>query len=175
MDTDCKNRLHYEMVYILLITVFIIGLAGLAAELSRIFALTGFMVVLAATIPIWKMELSRKVVYLHNLLNVLCALLLARLLEAYTLDTLNTLISAVIGVVAMDVFSFTQRGRFTLNAKLISSTSTLARLSICLPVPGKRGLIPIIGVGDLVFYSVLMMVALKSVGADSRLLVVLPF
>ncbi|WP_438493602.1 hypothetical protein [Paenibacillus sp. IHBB 3054] len=174
MEDAVKNRMHWELTYIFFLTALLTTLAGIVRELPHAIAIAGFTAAFAANIWIWKKSISRTVIYLHNGLNIVCALFLAYMLSAYVFVSESAIIGAALGVVVMDVFSFTKRGRFTLNAKLMGQNNTAVRLSICLPVSGKRGLIPVIGVGDLVFYSMLTMVALKSDSEFGLLFAVLP-
>jgi hypothetical protein len=99
------------------------------------------------------------------MLNLFGAVMLGCILSFIVSKDL--MIGIICGAVIMDVLSFTKYGKNTLNAKLSQQTYTLARLSICLPVVKKQGLQPIIGVGDLVFYSLLMTFAIKAtLGSD---------
>ncbi|OMF27776.1 hypothetical protein [Paenibacillus sp. FSL H8-0259] len=174
MDVPVKNRMHWELTYIFLLTGLIILLAAAVRGCSEQMAVAGFAAALALNCWVWKQTVSRTVVYLHNGLNIICAVLLAYLLSAYVFVSDSTVIGAAFGVVVMDVFSFTKRGGFTLNARLMERKNTAVRLSVCLPVPGKRGLIPVIGTGDLVFYSLLTIVPLQSVNRAGPLIAVLP-
>lgn len=174
MDAPVKYRMHWELTYIFLLTGLIVLLAAAVVECSQWIAASGFAAAFLLNVWVWKQPVSRKVIYLHNGLNIICALLLASLLFANVFVTESMVIGAALGVVVMDVFSFTKRGRFTLNARLMGQTHKVVRLSVCLPVPGKRGLIPIIGVGDLVYFSMLTMFALRWVHPASLLFAVLP-
>jgi hypothetical protein len=164
----------WELTYIFLLTGLIVLLAAVVVECSQWIAASGFAAAFLLDVWVWKQPVSRKVIYLHNGLNIICALLLANMLSSYVFVTESMVIGAALGVVVMDVFSFTKRGRFTLNARLMEHTNTAVRLSVCLPVPGKRGLIPVIGTGDLVFYSLLTIVPLQSVNRAGPLFAVLP-
>ena len=164
MDAANRNRMHWELSYILILTALMMALAAWVRWLPVQLVFAVLAAALAANIGIWKRRISRTVIYLHNGLNMISAPALAYLLSSSIFAVESTVICAVVGIVAMDLISFTKKGRFTLNAKLMAQYTTAARLSICLPVPGKRGLTPVIGAGDLVFYAVLTMVSLRSAG-----------
>jgi hypothetical protein len=115
-------------------------------------------------IIVWKKALSKKLLYFNNLLLLLFPACLAYFAVSYVIHSTDIIIGLVAGVAVMDVYSFTKRGKNTLNAKACGNMNTLARLSVCLPVPKKPGLQPIIGVGDLTYYSLIMMYFVKSDG-----------
>jgi hypothetical protein len=115
--------------------------------------------------------MSKKVLYQLNVLNLFGAAMLGSVLSFIV--SKDTMIGIIYGAVIMDVLSFTRYGKNTLNAKLSERTYTLTRLSICLPVLKKQGLHPIIGVGDLVFYSLLMAFAIKATLGSGWLVAIL--
>jgi hypothetical protein len=119
---------------------------------------------MASSILLWSRKLSKKTLYLNNILNILAANLIAYFLIGYLMKSQDTITGLIIGVVGMDVFSFTKRGKNTLNAKLAGNINTLARLSICLPIPGHPGLQQIIGIGDLLYYSIITMYYINAYG-----------
>lgn len=134
------------------------------AAISVIFIL--FITELVGIIILWTKALSKKLLYVLNVLNCLAAVSLADLLVGTLIREVETFVVVIIVIAVIDVFSFTRAGRKTPNAILISKSNTVARLSICLPVPGKPGLQPIIGVGDLYFYAVITIFSLQHFGTD---------
>jgi len=126
-----------------------------------------FIVNLAGVVVLWTRPLSRNLLYLLNVLNCLASVSFACLLVTVFIKSVDSFLTMMIIIVVMDVFSFTKKGKKTPNARLINQSNTLARLSICLPVPGKPGLQPIIGVGDLYFYSVISVFLLHFFGANN--------
>lgn len=160
MSENQNGSLPWGYLYILVITLVTCILSFLSSRLQVKTALAAFLIVLIFIIPLWKKQLSKKTLYLLDILNLSAALLIGRLITYY--DSADTIIGIICGVSVIDVISFTKAGKNTLNAKLVGKTNTLARLSICLPIPKKEGLYPIIGIGDLVYYSVIIMYSVKS-------------
>jgi hypothetical protein len=124
---------------------------------------------------LWTKKLSKKTLYFLDILNLLETNLIGYLIIFFVSTSADTMIGILCGVIIADVFSFTKSGKNTPNAKVIGNVNTLARLSICLPVPKKQGLSPIIGVGDLIYYSMIITHSIKyqgiSVGYISFLLI----
>lgn len=123
-----------------------------------------FFVDMIVIIVLWMRPLSRKLLYVLNVLNMLGAGSLAYLLMMLLGDSVESFVTMITIIVVMDVFSFTKKGKVTPNARLMNHNNALARLCICLPVPQKPGLQPIIGVGDLYFYSAIIIFSLRSFG-----------
>lgn len=165
--TAQKIKLHWELAYMLILTALILALAASIKTIPALFAGIGFISSLAGSFLAWRRKLSARVLYLQNLLHIIFALSLAFLLSRFVLVSTDRIIGAISGVILMDLFSFTRRGRGTLNAKLMSKNTTAARLSFCLPVPQKQGLSAIIGVGDLTFYALMMLLAMKADGMSA--------
>jgi hypothetical protein len=162
MQEDQNKNFLWEYLFIWVVTLVSSIISFLCYNLKVEIMFVTFLVILICVIPLWKKQLSKKILYLLDMLNLLGAIVLGYLITLLFADSTGSMIGFVCGVAIMDVFSFTKAGKNTLNAKLANQTNTLARLSICLPIPKKQGLQPIIGVGDLVYYSLLMMYSLKS-------------
>lgn len=160
------KELTWEYGYMLIVTAISCILAFLLNKmiLPTIFIL--LIVDLAGIVVLWIKPLSRKLLYLLNVLNCLASVSFAYLLVTVFIKSVDSFFTVVIIIVVMDVFSFTKAGKKTPNAKLMNKNNTLARLSICLPVPGKLGLQPIIGVGDLYFYSAITVFSLHIFSAN---------
>jgi len=166
MSKIVPKELTWEYGYMLIMTAISCILAFLLNKmiLPTIFIL--LIVNLAGIVVLWIKPLSRKLLYLLNVLNCLASVSFAYLLVTVFIKSVDNFFSVVIIIVVMDVFSFTKAGKNTPNARLINKNNTLARLSICLPVPGKLGLQPIIGVGDLYFYSAISVFSLHIFSAN---------
>ena len=166
MSKIVQKELTWEYGYMLVMTAISCILAFLLNKmiLPTIFIL--LIVDLAGIVVLWIKPLSRKLLYLLNVLNCLASVSFAYLLITVFIKSVDSFFSVVIIIVVMDVFSFTKAGKNTPNARLINKNNTLARLSICLPVPGKLGLQPIIGVGDLYFYSAISVFSLHIFSAN---------
>lgn len=121
---------------------------------------------LVGIVVLWFRPLTKKLLYALNVLNSLGAASLAYFIATILIKSVDSFFAMVTIIVVMDVFSFTKAGKKTSNAKLINNNNTLARLSICLPVVGKPGLQPIIGVGDLYFYSAIILFSLHNFGVS---------
>lgn len=162
-----KQCTYFSVEYSLIIVITLITCAltfisyRILAEVMLIILVFG----MAALVFLWRRKLTRNSLYLNNILNLFVADIAAYFLIRYVAISIDTLIGFIAGVAAIDVLSFTKHGKNTPNAKLMSNINTIARLSICLPVPGKPGLQPIIGVGDLLYYSVITMYYVQTGGA----------
>ena len=167
MNESKKINLYWEYLYMLVLTAIICLLPLLYYQAPVSVMLITLLLALIIIIIIWRRSLSKRLLYFLDLLNIFVAGSLAFLVMLILRNTPNTIITLITFIVLYDVYSFTKRGKHTLNAKLISQASTLVRLSICLPVPGKPGLQPIIGIGDLYFYSVMALFALDTYGTMS--------
>lgn len=141
----------------LVITAVICIMAALLNSVTLNAVIVVFFIDLVLIILIWAKPLSKKSLYLLNILNLLGAACLAYLIINKVIKSTDSFIAMIIIIAVMDVFSFTRKGRKTPNARLMNNTNALARLCICLPVTGKPGLQPIIGVGDLYFYSAILL------------------
>ncbi|MFA9465606.1 MAG: hypothetical protein ACERKN_15080 [Velocimicrobium sp.] len=166
MSKIVPKELTWEYGYVLVMTAISCLLAFLLNKmiLPAVFIL--FIVDLAGIVVLWIKPLSRKLLYLLNVLNCLASVSFAYLLVTAFIKSVDSFFTVVIIIVVMDVLSFTKAGKHTPNARLINKNNTLARLSICLPVPGKPGLQPIIGVGDLYFYSAISVFSLHIFSAN---------
>ena len=160
MSKIVQKELTWEYCYMLGMTVISCILAFLLNKmiLPAVFIL--FVLNLAGIAVLWMKVLNRKLLYTLNVLNCLASVSFAYLLVTVFIKSVDGIFTVVIIIVVMDVFSFTKAGKHTPNARLINKNNTLARLSICLPVPGKPGLQPIIGVGDLYFYGAIFVFSL---------------
>ena len=173
MKENKKTNLFWEYLYMLLITATISLLPLLYYQALVPVMLLILLSTLALIIVIWRKPMSKSLLYLLNLLNVIAVGSFAFFILLILRNTPESIISLIIVIVLLDVYSFTKRGKNTLNAKLIAQPTALARLSFCLPVPGKPGLQPIIGVGDLYFYSVMALFALDTYNILSYFIVVI--
>ncbi|HEX3078363.1 MAG TPA: hypothetical protein VHQ24_16015 [Lachnospiraceae bacterium] len=99
---------------------------------------------------------------MNNIINLFAPNVIAYFILFYIAKSKEFIFGYIVAVAAMDVFSFTKAGKQSLNRKLIGNTNSLARLSICLPVPRKPGLQPIIGVGDILYYTIITMFCIYS-------------
>lgn len=151
------KRKYYFLVYIfiLAITLIVIALSFISYKIPVLPMLILLALVIAGICFVWVSKLSKKNLYLNNILLLLAANILAYILINYVIKYTDTVNGIIIGVAVTDVFSFSKRGKHTLNAKLSGNINTLARLSVCLPLPKIPGLQPIIGVGDLLYYSII--------------------
>ena len=166
MSKIVQKNLTWEYIYILGMSAIGCMLAFLLNKINLPVILILFIVDLAGIVVLWTRPLSRNLLYLLNVLNCLASVSFACLLVTVFIKSVDSFLTMMIIIVVMDVFSFTKKGEKTPNARLINQSNTLARLSICLPVPGKPGLQPIIGVGDLYFYSVISVFLLRFFGAN---------
>lgn len=164
MSKIVLNELTWEYGYMLGMTALSCILAFLINKMSLSVIFILFLVNLAGVIVLWLKPLSKKLLYLLNVLNCLASVSFAYLLVTAFIKSVESFFTVVIIIVVMDVFSFTKAGKKTPNAKLINKSNTLAHLSICLPVPGKPGLQPIIGIGDLYFYGIISVFSLHHFG-----------
>lgn len=173
METK-QDKYAIEYCFIIVMTLIASGLTLISYNFPAKLMLSLFAVILIALLYIWRKKLTRNNLYLNNILNLLFANIGAYIIINYLAISIDSLIGFLAGVAVIDVLSFTRHGKRTLNAKLMSSINSIARLSICLPVAGKAGLQPIIGVGDLLYYSVITMYFVqidgKEIGLRSALL-----
>lgn len=164
----------YRMGLLLMVflTVLVTALSALLYKVPGELLIISFVIILCCSIFLWTRKLSRGLLYIHNILNLTGAIALGYIISVIFFPSRDSIIGLIAGVVAVDVFSFTKRGGFTLNSKLINQTDMLARLSISSPLPQQKGLFPIIGIGDMVFYSMLSMSAFEACGISVFLPVV---
>lgn len=169
------QKTNYIWVYLYLMGLsIVIGFLPFLFFKLPIHLLIGILLItICGVYIVWKRPLSKKLLYFNNLLLLCAPLCITYLIVFYFTQSTDSFIGMIAGVAIMDVFSFTRFGRSTINAKLTNNTNSLARLSICLPVPKKPGLQPIIGVGDLTYYSLITMFSLRSGGITSGLIAVL--
>jgi hypothetical protein len=160
------KELKWEYGYMLGMTTISCILAYLLNKMILPVIFILFLVDLAGIIVLWTKQLSRKLLYLLNVLNIFASVSFSYLLFTMFIKSVDSFATVVIVIIVMDVFSFTKAGKKTPNSRLISNNNTLVRLSICLPVPGKLGLQPIIGVGDLYFYSAISVFSLHFFSAN---------
>jgi hypothetical protein len=158
------QRNYYLLIYIfiLVITFITTALCFLSNNMPVLLMLISLIIIMAGIYFVWLKKLSKRILYFNNILNILAANILAYFLIHYLINSQSTIIGMILGIVVMDVFSFTKRGKNTLNAKLSGNINTMARLSVCLPIPKKPGLQQIIGVGDLLYYALITMYYIKS-------------
>ncbi len=139
--------------YMIGLTVLICFLNLICYPIPELFLLFLLFISLTGMILIWRRTLTRRLLLFNNLLLLLFPLCLSHLLLSHFITSVDAVMQVVSAIAVMDVISFTRAGRHTLNAKLVANRSALSRLSICLPVPKRPGLQPIIGVGDMFYYS----------------------
>ncbi|WP_151736075.1 hypothetical protein [Paenibacillus tengchongensis] len=156
-----KEWQRREFHYMILLTLLVILLAAIVRPIRTEAALLVLAAGIGVSVRLWKQALSVKVLYLHNIINVFCPVALALVIFGFLQPSLSGCVSILGGIVAADVFSFMRIGRRTPNAVLMNNRQSLARLSICLPVPGRAGLTPIIGAGDLMYYAFLTLTVLE--------------
>lgn len=165
LSKTAPKELTWEYGYMIGMTAISCILSFLLSKIALPVISILFLVDIAGIVVLWTRPLSRRLLYFLNVLNSLASVSFAYLLVTVFIKSIDSFITVVVIIVVMDVFSFTKAGKKTPNARLINN-NTLARLSICLPVPGKPGLQPIIGVGDLYFYSVIAVFSLHNFGLD---------
>lgn len=170
---NMKRKLFWEFIYMIIITAAICSTTLLYYQMTIPVMATIFVIALTVIIIIWKKPMSRNLLLILNILNVIAVACFAYFLVHIMKQSPASIYGFIAAVITMDVFSFTKRGKNTMNAKLMNNTSALPRLSICLPVPKKPGLQPIIGIGDLNFYSVMTLFALNINGFSSFYIVTL--
>lgn len=161
-----KKKLSWEYGYILGMTAIICILAALLNRITLPVIIIVFLMDITGIIVLWTRPLSKKLLYLLNVLNSIGAAALAYLIITLVIKSMDSFVAMISIIVVMDVFSFTKRGKKTPNARLMNNNNALARLCICLPVAGKPGLQPIIGVGDLYFYSAILLFSLHIFGVN---------
>jgi hypothetical protein len=161
-----KNNTSYFLEYFFMLAVTFINciISFVCYRLSYEIIIPAFFTIIVCIIVLWTKQLSKKALYLLDILNILGAIVVGGLIASIASGSTDLMTGIFCGIVIMDVFSFTKAGGKTPNTKLAGHTNTLARLSICLPIPKKRGVQPIIGIGDLLYYSLIMMYSLKSNG-----------
>lgn len=157
MNEKKHDNYYLEYICILVITCIICTISFIICRLPTLIMLISLIVIMAATFLLWLRKLTRKNLYLNDVLNLLAPNIIALFFVSNLIKSKSVIIGFMFGVAIMDVFSFTKRGKNTLNAILVGNINTMARLSICLPIPGKPGLQQIIGVGDLFYYSMITM------------------
>jgi hypothetical protein len=172
MNEKQKNNFLWEYLYIIGLTIIIGILALLFFRIPTQFVLVILSITIFGEFIVWKKPLSKKLLYINDLLLLCAPLCISFIITFIFIHTTDSFVGIVAGVAIIDVFSFTRSGRNTLNAKLSSNINTLARLSVCLPVPKKPGLQPVIGVGDLNYYSLITMFSLKTGGLTAGLIAV---
>lgn len=167
MNRNESNISYLPYFYILVITCIICVLPFFANRLSWSVMLIVLAVTMTCIVILWLQKLSRSNLYINNVLNLIAPVILAYIFITFVIKSTSTINGFIAGVAVMDVFSFTKRGKHTLNAKLASNVNTMARLSICLPIPGKPGLQQIIGIGDLFYYSMITLFFIHSGGLSA--------
>jgi hypothetical protein len=173
MENEHRKNFYLVYIFIFVITFIVTALTFISYRIPQWLMLFSFILVIAGICFLWLRKLSKTNLYLNNLLNLLISNIIAYFLTSYLIISQDRIMGFIIGIVAMDVFSFTKRGKNTLNAKLTGNINTMARLSICLPIPGSPGLQQIIGVGDILYYSTITMYFIKSSGTLSGLYAVM--
>ena len=169
MEEVQRKNYHLVYLYIFGITFLTTTLSFIGYKIQLLPMLISLIIVIAGFYFVWIKKLSKVNLYFNNILNLLAANIIAYFLINYFIKSQDTITGLIIGIAVMDVFSFTKRGKNTLNAKLSGNINTMARLSICLPVPGNPGLQQIIGVGDLLYYSIITMYYIKLAGTSAGL------
>lgn len=170
MNGEQEKNYVWEYFYMLCLTFMPCLLPFLCYRLPYQFMAVIVIITIIGFFIVWKRKLSKKLLYFNNILLLLVSVCIAYFIIYFFVTTTDRMIGIILGVAAWDVYSFTKSGRNTLNAKLIGNTNSLARLSICLPVPKKPGLQPILGVGDLNYYSLITMFTIKSTGITGGLI-----
>jgi len=173
MNKNNKPNYLWEYLYIISLTIIIGFLTFLFFQFHFQLVIILFAITIIGVLFVWKRPLSKKLLSINNILLLCAPLCITYIITSTFIQSTESFLGVIIGVAAADVFSFTRSGRNTLNAKVISNTNSLARLSICLPVPKKPGLQPILGVGDLTYYSLIAMFSLKTGGTKAGLIAVL--
>jgi len=166
------NFWAYVYFYMMAVTLVSCGLTYIGYRIKFAILAVAFCVILAGIIILWNTKLSRKLLYLLDIINILGTAVAGNMIMYLINGSRDITIGLLCGVALMDVFSFTRAGRSTLNAKLSGKNDTLARLSICMPIPGRKGLQPLIGVGDLTYYSLMMSFSLTVKGAPTECIAV---
>lgn len=172
MSEHQNNNYLWEYLYIISLTIIIGILSFLFFWLPFQLVLVLLAITIISLIAAWKMPLSKKLLYINNLLLLVAPLCFTYFITYIFIHEVSSFIGMIAGVAIMDVFSFTRSGRNTLNAKLSSNVNSLARLSVCLPVSKKPGLQPVIGAGDLTYYSFITMFSLKTGGTAAGLIAI---
>lgn len=173
MNEKKHDNYYMEYICMLVITGIICTISFIIYKLPTLIMIISFIFIMAATVLLWLRKLTKKNLYLNDFLNLLAPNIIALFFVSNLIKSKSTIIGFMLGVAIMDVFSFTKRGKNTLNAKLAGNINTMARLSICLPIPGKPGLQQIIGVGDLFYYSMITMYYIHFAGILASLKAVL--
>ncbi len=165
------KRNYYFLIYLFLLVITFIttALCFIFYKMPVLPILVSLIIIIVGIYFVWLKKLSKRNLYFNNILNLLAANIIAYFLVHYLIKYQSTIIGMILSIAFMDVLSFTKRGKNTLNAKLIGNINTMTRLSICLPIPGNPGLQQIIGVGDLLYYSIITMFYLKSGGRSAGL------
>lgn len=164
MDNTKRKNFILAYIYIIAITFLVIALSYISIKIPILPMMITFIFVIAAICFVWKRKLSKFILYVNNVLLLLATNIIAYILVNYVIKSLDSLNGIVVSVSVIDVISFTKLGKHTLNAKLMNNTNSLARLSVCLPLPKVPGLLPIIGAGDLQYYSMITMYYIKTAG-----------
>lgn len=167
-----RNHYLWEYSYILCLSI-VIGLLPFLFTKLPIQLVIGILVItVCGVLMVWKRPLSKKLLYFNNFLLLCAPLCITYIISSLFAHSMDNFIGIIAGVAIMDVFSFTRFGRKTPNAKLSNNTNSLARLSVCLPVPKKPGLQPVIGVGDLTYYSFITTFSLRMGGITAGIIAV---
>lgn len=168
-----KNSKQLEQMALLWISFYIIVLSFVDIVLTfLIFKLPFFLVlatfvsVLTLAIWLWRRSVKDISVYFYSILNMFGGVLLGVLLT-YWISGEDRLISFLIGIAVMDLITFTKLGRWTPHRRLIESKGIIEKLSICAPIPVISKLIPIIGIGDIFCYALMVGATLKIWGVSS--------
>lgn len=169
MNEKKHDNYYMEYICMLVITAIICSISFIIYKLPTLIMIISFIVIIAATVLLWLRKLTKKNLYFNDVLNLLLPNIIALFFVSNVIKSKSGIMGFMLGVAIMDMFSFTKRGKNTLNAKLVGNINTMARLSICLPIPGKPGLQQIIGVGDLFYYSMMTMYYIHFAGASAGL------
>ncbi|RLC66942.1 MAG: hypothetical protein DRI52_11390 [Chloroflexi bacterium] len=103
----------------------------------------------------WRQGLRNSILHVHSVLNMLGGAALG-VLAAHWLADQARVIEFLAGFAVMDFISFTRFGKWTLNRKLMQSGPLLRRLSVSLPLPGFSEPYPIIGIGDIFCFALIV-------------------
>ena len=150
-----SKRLAWISLHILGVSLAAALLSIAASPIPPVGLAIVVVVSAGAVLWMWGRGLDRRRLSLLSVANLLGGAA-AGMLAAQWLPTAGSLLSFLAGFAIMDLVSFTRLGRWTLNAYLMGRAPILRRLSVSLPLPGLPDPYPVLGVGDVFCYSLLV-------------------
>ncbi|MBU3142783.1 hypothetical protein [Clostridium sp. CF012] len=164
MDKYFKTQNSYYIwmaFYMVIVPFFTISSVFLLKNISIVIFVLTFFLTLSYSFFLAKKEINKKSLYMQNVLSILGSMALG-FIGSFIMTKIPILFWIwLIYVIIMDSYNFTNIGKKTKAAKLIKNPEMVSRLSINLPIPFYENLVPVIGVGDLSYFILIVITTAK--------------